>query len=200
MSAWSGLVDGIAGAFEATAAALGWGLGFTILVVVFMVRLVLVPATLPLTLRSRAWQAAYRRLKPEIREARRIHRSDPGRSIKEVDALYSAAGIRVVDWAGLLGALIQLPVLVALFQAVLGLSEGTPLAEPSLLLGAVAGATAAASASDGPPKLRRFALFGGLSLAFGLWLGGRRWPGAVHPPDRVLPGTDRRYRRHQQRA
>lgn len=171
MNAWSGLVDGLAASYEAAAAMLGWGLGPAILVVTFLVRLALVPATLPLTLRSRVWQAAYRRLKPEIREARRVHRDDPGRSIKEVDALYASAGIRVVDWSGLLSALIQLPVLVALFQAVLGLSEGTPLAESSVAVGVMAGFVAAASSLDGPPKAGRLAIFGGLPFVFVLWLG-----------------------------
>lgn len=158
----------------ATGAALGASVGIGIFVVTLVVRSVLIPVMLPLAIRTRDRQKVVRRIKPRLKAIHVEYKDDPTGMSRELNRAHEENGIKVVDWPGLVVALIQLPVLIALFQAVLELSEGTPLASGGLLLGTVASGLAVlgtriSGQSEGATWL--LWMSGALPVAISLWLG-----------------------------
>lgn len=140
MNPWSYLVDAVARGMTGTANLIGGPPAAGIVVLTLLFRLGLIPILLPLARRSRHWRMVQRGLRPELRELNTRFKSDPAALQRETKALHAAHGIRQVDGAGLLTALVQVPLLIAFFQAVLQLSSGTPLERSGLLPGLVAGA------------------------------------------------------------
>ena len=162
---WSELVQAIEGVIASIAGTVGGSLALGILLTVLAIRVLLIPLMLPLAARSRDWNVIAKRLKPELAALRQEHKKDPMREQKEISALHARHGIKVFDGPGLLSALIQVPVLIALFQAVYHISRDTTLAAPGILIGLVASA---------------------LSVA-GLWLGGQAGSKAMLALSAVLP-------------
>lgn len=172
MGAWSALVDWVQNVISVAGDALGGPL-LGVLAVTLGLRLALVPLMLPLAIRARERQKVMVRMRPELRALKEQYRKEPDRLQKEIDALHRRHGISVVDLPGLFGALIQLPVLIALFQAVYRLSEGTPLASGGLLLGIVASGISVLSvvlAGQGGSK-PMLALAAVLPVGMATWLG-----------------------------
>lgn len=156
-----------------TSGFLGTSQGLGILVVTFVVRAVLIPVTYPLAVRSRDRRHVFQRIRPELQELKKRHKGDPDRSLEEIQALHERSGISVVDKAGALNALIQLPILIAFFQAVLHLSEGTSLEDGGLLLGVVAGALGVVGTKVGGQTDSRLflAVAAVLPVGISVWLG-----------------------------
>ena len=149
------------------------GLAPGIFAFVLTVRVVLIPFTLPLARRTRARQKVVDRIKPEIKAVRAEHKKDPSQMAKELKALHERHGISQVDGPGAIGALIQLPILIALFQAVFEVSRDTPLASGGLLIGIAASAVSvfgvvAAGQGNSKPLV---ALSGILPVVIAVWLG-----------------------------
>jgi YidC/Oxa1 family membrane protein insertase len=151
VSGWAGFVDVIENLILAAGPALGGGTALGIVVVTLAVRIALIPIMLPLGARTRDRNLVVKRMRPEMQALKEQYRKDPDRLQKEISALHARHGIKLVDMPGLLAALIQLPLLIGLFQAVYHVSEGTPLASNGLLVGVLASAFSVA----------------------GLWLGGQ---------------------------
>ena len=135
---WGELVAAIAGGMTAVGGSAAWGIFLTTTVV----RSALIPVMLPMAVRTRARQRVVRRIRPQIKALDKEFGNDPGLLQKKLTELHEQNGIKVVDWPGLVAALIQLPILIALFQAVLLVSEGTPLESGGLVWGPVASALA----------------------------------------------------------
>lgn len=173
MNPWGAIVGSVEALIGWAGSALGISELAAILLVTAAVRGALLPVTYPLALRSRRWQAAFRRIKPGIREVRKVHKDEPRRSMDEVNRLHAEAGIGLVDKAGLLLALVQIPILVAFFQAVLHVGDHPPLTPGTWLLGPVAGALSLASTKvSGQTESTVFlAVSGVLPIAIVLWLG-----------------------------
>ncbi|MGH7503251.1 MAG: YidC/Oxa1 family membrane protein insertase [Longimicrobiales bacterium] len=173
MNPWTALVGALQGAIEAVGQAMGGSLGAGILVVTLVLRLLLIPILLPLAARSRDRSRVFERMKPELRALKEKHRKEPDQLDREIAALHRRHGIRLVDTAGLWLALIQLPVLIAMFQAVLHISEGTRLGENGWLPGLLAAAASMASLKLGgqSPKPALLAMAGMLPVAISAWLG-----------------------------
>jgi membrane protein insertase Oxa1/YidC/SpoIIIJ len=173
MNPWTALVQLIERALHGVAGLLGGNLALGVFTLVLAARLALVPILLPLARRTKDWRAVYRTIKPEVKALQKEHRDDPMRMQKELQALHARHGIRVLDTAGLLLALIQVPVLIAFFQAVLHVSTDTPLASGGLLYGVVAGAlsyagTVLGDATTAKPLL---VMAGVLPVLIASWLG-----------------------------
>lgn len=151
MNPWSALVHFVERGIEGTAGLLGDNLGAGVFLLVLVVRLVLIPVLLPLARRTRAWRAVYKRIKPEIDAVSQAHKGDATKQQQELKALYRSHGIGMVDGAGLWMALIQVPLLIAFFQAVLHLSSGTQLEGGGLPFGLVAGLLSWAGTVLGDP-------------------------------------------------
>lgn len=138
MTPWAALVEIIAAGIESVGEALG-GRALGILASVFIVRVALIPLLLPLGLRIRARQRVVRRIRPRIKALDRELRDHPGELSRQLKALHAEHGITMVDWPGLAGALVQLPLLIALFQAVLLVWSAEAMTASGLGLGVVAG-------------------------------------------------------------
>ena len=173
MNPWGGLVQAIQGGITWTGGALGIPELAAILLVTAAARAVLLPVSYPLAVRSRAWQLAFRGIRPRIREVRKLHKNDPRTSIDEVDRLHTEAGIGAVDKAGVLLALIQIPILIAFFQAVLDLSGDPPMTASTVFLGIAAGALSLLSTRvGGQTQSRAFHVVSALlPTTIALWLG-----------------------------
>lgn len=174
MNPWTILVEAIASVVTWLGSAVGGGRAAGILLLAFGVRAALIPIMLPLAVRTRARQRVVRRIKPEIKALDKQFRDHPSELSKRLKALHQANGIEVVDWPGLGGALIQLPLLIALFQAVLLVWEPDALTLPGLALGLVAGAvswfgTKRSGQAEGSPAMLWMSLM--LPVAIALWLG-----------------------------
>jgi len=173
MNPWTAFVGALQDAFLAAGEALGGSLALGVFVLTLAVRLLLIPIMLPLARRGRAWREKHRTIKPEIKRITKEHRDDPSAMQRELKALHASAGIGQVDTAGLLGALIQLPVLIAFFTAVIHLSDGTPLGEGGVMWGLVAGALSWLSTRLGDRSTPKAMLWiaGLLPIAIAAWLG-----------------------------
>lgn len=173
MNPWSALVHLVERGIAGTAGLLGGSMGAGVFVLVLVVRLGLIPILLPLARRTRSWRAVHRRIKPEIAALNQAHRDDPSKLQQELKALHRSHGIGVVDGAGLWVALIQVPLLIAFFQAVLHLSSGTPLASGGLVWGVLAGAVSWAGTVLGDPTTPKPLVWisAVLPVLITLWLG-----------------------------
>jgi membrane protein insertase Oxa1/YidC/SpoIIIJ len=173
MNPWTALVDALDAAIVATADVLGGDVGAGIFVLTFLARLALIPIMLPLARRGRAWRDVQRSIKPEIKRITKDHAKDPSTIQRELKLLHQRHGIGQVDTGGLLAALIQVPVLIAFFQAVIEMSADTPLASGGLIWGVVAGAVSFASTALGDDTTPRPLLYlaGILPIVIAVWLG-----------------------------
>lgn len=173
MSPWSAFVGIIDRAIHATGVLLGDNAGAGIFALTLTVRLILIPIMLPLARRGRAWRDVHRSIKPDIKRISAEFRDDPSAMQRQLKDLHRRNGIGQVDGAGLLAALIQLPILIAFFQAVIELSRGTPLEAGGLPWGITAGAISWAGTRLGDETTPRIMLWiaGLLPILIAAWLG-----------------------------
>ena len=115
---WSAFVELIRMTIFGAAHVCGGSLGAGILAVSLVMRLALLPVTLRVARHARLQQARLASLRPEIERLQRHHAKDRVRLIRETQALYEANGIRLLAPVGLIGILVQLPLLSGLFAAV----------------------------------------------------------------------------------
>lgn len=167
---WGELVEAIAAGMTAVVGSPAWGIFLTTAVV----RTALIPVMLPMAIRTRDRQRVVRRIRPQIKALDRELRDDPGLLQKKITELHKQNGIKVVDWPGLFAALIQLPILIALFQAVLLVSDGSPLESGGLAWGLMAASLAVfgtwvSGQGDGAKWL--LWISGVLPIAVSIWLG-----------------------------
>jgi len=173
MNPWTALVDAIERGIHGTAELVGGATGLGIFLLTLAVRFALIPLMLPLARRTRRWRAIHASIKPEIDRINRELRSDPAANQRELKALHRSHGIGIADGAGLLAALIQVPVLIAFFQAVLHISAGTTLEAGGLLWGLLAGGLSFVATLLGDATTPRPLLYlsGLLPIVIGMWLG-----------------------------
>jgi YidC/Oxa1 family membrane protein insertase len=115
---WSAFVELIRVAIFSAAHVCGGSLGAGILAVSVVMRLALLPLTLRLARQARAQEERMAALKPELERLQRRHAKDPARLMRETHELYAANGIKLLSPGGLVGILVQLPLLSGLFSAV----------------------------------------------------------------------------------
>ena len=115
---WTAFVELIRVAVFGAAQLFAGSLGAGIVFVSLAVRLALLPLTLRLARQARDQQARMASLRPAIEALQRRYAKDPARVMRETQALYAANGIRVLSPTGLMGLLLQFPLLSGLFSAV----------------------------------------------------------------------------------
>lgn len=180
---WASFVELIRVSIFAAAHICGGSLGAGIVCVSVLLRLALLPLTLRLARQAQTQQVRLAVLKPQMDALQRRHAADPARLMRETRALHAANGVRVLSVGGVVGLLVQMPLLGGLFGAVRGgLGARVPflwignLARPdALLMGVVSllgGAMLAMSrpqgAPAGPSVPIQLALGVGVTLFF-LW-------------------------------
>lgn len=118
MDPWTFLVSAVRGALFALAHLWGGSLGWGIVSLSVAVRLALLPLTLRLARRALRTQAAMQRLAPELKRVQERYRDQPEVMARETMALYRRHGVNLVDGKSLLGGLVQMPLVLALFGVV----------------------------------------------------------------------------------
>ena len=180
---WAGFVELIRVTIFAAAHVCGGSLGAGIVCVSVALRLALMPLTLRLARQARLHQARVAALQPQLEVLQRRHAADPTRLMRETHALYAANGVRILSVGGIVGLLVQAPLLTGLFAAVRGgLGTRVPflwitnLARPDALLvgvvtllgGAILAMPRPQGAAGGPSVLMLLLLSAGGTLLF-LW-------------------------------
>ncbi|MEQ1856743.1 MAG: YidC/Oxa1 family membrane protein insertase [Longimicrobiales bacterium] len=174
MNPWTAAVDALAAALTWVGGALGVGLVLGIPVFTFVVRSALIPILAPLAVRTRDRMRVVRRIRPQIKELDRKFRDDPNTLEARLKALHAENGIGMVDWPGLGAALLQVPLLIALFQAVLEVWPADALTAGGAGLGLVASALSmVGTKTSGQAEGAAWMLWmsGLLPIAICLWLG-----------------------------
>jgi YidC/Oxa1 family membrane protein insertase len=115
--AWTGLLQML---LHTLAVDWGLGAGLAVIALTLAVRAALMPLTWSLACRSIVRQAKVSSLEPQLRAIRERHRDDPRAQMLETVELYRRHGLNVADGKGMLGALVQLPVIYGLYQALRG--------------------------------------------------------------------------------
>ena len=175
MSLWHDLVQLIADGFTTLAGAFGAPVLVGVFVLTFLVRLVMIPVMMPMAIRTRERLKVVRRIRPQIKALDDRYKDEPGVLSKKLAALHQENGISVVDWSGLVLAFVQLPILVAFFQAVFLVTDQIAFSPGGWTLGTAAAGLAVWSAktsgqSDGAAWVLWMSAT--LPLAISLWLGG----------------------------
>ena len=98
--------------------AFGGNLGLAIITLTMMVRLLLLPLTLKLSRRAIVHQTLLQKLQPELELLRRKYAHDPKRLGQETTKVFKSHDTHPIDKHGLIGALLQLPIVLGLFTAV----------------------------------------------------------------------------------
>jgi len=137
----------------------GHSVGWAIIIVTLIVRLLLLPSSLHHAKKMQSNQDKMQQLRSELERVKKQHKNDRAKQAEETMKLYRQAGINPAS--GCLPLLIQLPILIALYRVFLtGLNPetynflygfvsrpeaidfiffGVNLHEPSLILGILAG-------------------------------------------------------------
>ena len=172
MRVWTELVDALQRLIISAGDIAGGSTALGILAVTLVLRLVLIPIMLPLAARTRDRQRIVDGFKPQLQDLKRQFAKDPDGLQRAINALHAKHGVRVIDSPGLLGALIQLPVLIAMFQAVYHVSEGTTLAGNGLLWGLLAAGISVLNTHLSGVRARAMLVLSGvLPVGIALWLG-----------------------------
>jgi membrane protein insertase Oxa1/YidC/SpoIIIJ len=96
MFIWSTAIDLLRVLLFALSHVCGGSLGGAIIVLSLIVRVALLPFTLRLATRARAYQAAIEQLAPKTEALRKRYGNDPLRLAQETQALYAANGVGIL--------------------------------------------------------------------------------------------------------
>lgn len=157
MLVWSSFLELLRVSLFALAHVCGGSLGGGIVVLSLIVRLALLPLTLRLALRSNEYQAALRRLAPQVDALRARHASDPVRMLRETQKLKASHGIGPAPKGTLLGTLVQMPIGAGVYQTVGSIANRAAkvfwihdLSRPDALVASIAAGLAGAAVVAGP--------------------------------------------------
>jgi YidC/Oxa1 family membrane protein insertase len=166
---WEQIVDVLRESMLAYAQLFNGNLGYGILVVTFLARLALLPLGLRLAKVAQVHQRAMEKIQPELEALRRQYQRHPKRLAEETRHLMAREGVSPISAGGCIGALVQIPVFVALYAAVRQVAAiggrflwVRDISRPDVAVAALATlftVAAAASGSSGPAPNRAFILF-----------------------------------------
>lgn len=117
MNVWTAFVDVLEGGFFVLTQAFGGNLAWAIVAFALGVRLALLPLTYWVARRGQENQVKLAALRPDLEKLRHRFRQDPRRLMAETTRLYVQHDVTVVDGRGLLGTLVQLPVVMGMYSA-----------------------------------------------------------------------------------
>jgi YidC/Oxa1 family membrane protein insertase len=115
---WNESIEVLRESILAYAQVCNGNLGYGILVVTFLARLALLPLGLRLAKVAQAHQRAMEKIQPELDALRRRYQRNPKRLAEGTRRLMAREGVSPISAGGCIGALIQIPVFVALYAAV----------------------------------------------------------------------------------
>jgi YidC/Oxa1 family membrane protein insertase len=132
-------------------------IGTGIAIVTLLARLALLPLAIRLARSAAAHQAVVQRIQPELDAIRKRFKDNPTRLAEEMNRVFQREGISMFPGATILGSLVPIPMLLALYSAARqAAAAGTrffwiaDIAKPDRILAVVVTAIAAAAAATGP--------------------------------------------------
>jgi YidC/Oxa1 family membrane protein insertase len=151
--AWIGLLQGI---LHTMAVNYGLGSGLAIIILTAAVRVSLLPLTWSLAHRAAVRQAKMAKLAPALRKIRERYADDPQTQMQKTMELHRQHGLSIADGKSLFGALLQMPIIYGLYEA-LNKGAGTGaflwirnLGRPDTLLAILAGLSTALAMAVAP--------------------------------------------------
>lgn len=175
---WSEAIDLLRALIFGVAHVCNGSVGVAVILVSLAIRLALLPLTLRLARRAVAHRRRLEELRPELERLQRRYANDQSAMWRETAAFYRRRGVKQVDPAGILGALAQAPVFIALYSVLRrGLGSGIRFlwiadsAVPNAALAVIVAALTTASIAAGPATGGRPAqvILLGLMGAMTLW-------------------------------
>jgi YidC/Oxa1 family membrane protein insertase len=158
--AWTGLLQQI---LQMLATDCGPGAGLAIVILTLAMRTVLLPITWSIALRAAARQAKLAALETHLKALREKYATNRQLQMQKTLELYQQHGIRVADGKSLLGACMQMPLVLGLYQTLRN-EVGTTaflwirnLGRPDIILAILAAVTTAAAMAvepDMPEQMR----------------------------------------------
>ncbi len=124
MFLWDQLVDWLRLMIFAYSQACGGNLGCGVLAASLTVRLLLFPLTLRLARSMQAHQRALQKLQPELSRIRERFQKQPERIAAESQKLFEKHKVSPLPVGGCLGAIVQMPIFLAVYSAVRGVVAG----------------------------------------------------------------------------
>jgi YidC/Oxa1 family membrane protein insertase len=128
-----------------------------VIALTLLIRTVLLPITWSIGYRAAIRQRQLAQLRPELERLKSTYKESPELLMQHTLALYRQRGLSFVDGRSLIGALVQMPLLLGMFQALrdgAGLAARflwvTNLARPDVLLAVLAGLTTALMMNANP--------------------------------------------------
>lgn len=116
MILWTHWLNFLDAFLEFLSSQVGLGEGLAIVALTLLVRTVILPISWPSAYRGCIRQKKIARLQPELHRLKEEFGDQPGIYTERLMALYRKHGITVADGRTMLGALVQLPILLGLYQ------------------------------------------------------------------------------------
>ena len=157
MLLWTALLDLLRVVLFAFAHVCGGSLGGGIIVLSLMIRLALLPLTLRMAARARAYQRALKTLEPALEKLKQRHAADPLAFRAARLQLYAANGLGAAPKGMVAGTFVQAPLGIALYQTVGSIAKRAvrflwihDLSRPDAVVASVAAGLAGAAVMAGP--------------------------------------------------
>jgi len=149
MNLWNSWLDVLRTVVDALSTEAGLGLGVAIIVATLLLRALLLPISWSVAYRGCVRQKKMAKLQPELQQLKERYAQDPNVYMQKMTELYRKHGLTFVDGRGLLGAMVQMPLFVGMYQALRNIGDGVRflwvpnLLKPDVLFALIAGATTA---------------------------------------------------------
>jgi YidC/Oxa1 family membrane protein insertase len=138
---WSLFVGSLQTSLFLLAQVYGGNISLAIITLSFMTRLALLPLTLRVARRSQEQQMRLQSVQPELQRIKKLYRNDPEQLSQKTMELYRKHNVQLLDGAGFLATLLQLPIFAGLFSAIKqGIANGgrflwiADISQPNILL------------------------------------------------------------------
>lgn len=149
MQIWTTWLHTLDSALALLASDAGLGAGLAIVVLTLLLRFALLPVSWSCAYRSCVHQKRVRALQPELERIRQRYRDNRQPLVEETLKVYRASGVTPFESRPLLGALVQMPVLLGMFQVLRDSARSArflwieSLSRPDFWIALLAGATTA---------------------------------------------------------
>jgi YidC/Oxa1 family membrane protein insertase len=165
MTLWTFWLDALRGLLDILSSQAGMGLGLAIIAGTIFLRLALLPISWSVAYRGCLRQKKMARLQPVLRRLKDRHARQPDLYMRKMAALYRRHNLSFVDGRSLFGTLLQMPVMLGMFQALRNMGDGVRflwvpnLLRPDAFLALIAGATTALMLFVNPDMPEQMRLF-----------------------------------------
>lgn len=124
MELWTHWLKAIQALLSFLSSELDLGVGLGIVVLTILLRTVILPISWPIAYRGSIRQKKMLRIQPELQRLKADCADQPRLYAERMMKVYQDNGIAVLDWRSVLGSLVQMPLLIGMYQSLRGLVNG----------------------------------------------------------------------------